>query len=94
MFKVYRQHMDFHDERYATLMLNLWRSCVRDGNLSQFTLRAFRDSVLEKDFWAAVGGDDIGKSGADKLSVKDLPKAWASNVISLKDRGKKAAAKS
>ncbi|KAL9187208.1 hypothetical protein ACHAXT_001311 [Thalassiosira profunda] len=94
MFKVYRQHMDFHDERYAPLMLNLWRSCVRDGNLSQFTLRAFRDSVLEKDFWAAVGGDDLRKSGTDKLSVKDLPNQWGRNVISLKDRGKKTVATS
>jgi hypothetical protein len=81
LFLTYRQHMDFHDKRYSPLMEKLWRQCIRDGLVSQFSLSAFRDSVLEHEFWKAVGGKDkYEKTKADKISVKDFPKEWNRNV--------------
>jgi len=93
MFHVYRQHMDFRDKRYATLMQNMWKHCCKDGLVSKFSFESFRDSVLEPDFWKALGGRDkftkLGKTQMNDVSVEDLPKEWTRNVSPLKNRGKK-----
>ena len=93
LFHIYRQHMDFHDERYAPLMLNLWKACCREGLVSDFTLKSFRDSVLPPDFWKAIGGKDrykqLGKTMPDKIVIKDLPKEWSANVVAGPTRKKK-----
>ncbi len=86
MFNTYRQHMDFHDSRYLTLMRNLWKHCCRDGLVSQFSLDSFRASVLEDGFWRAIGGrsDKFERLTADDVTVKDLPVEWSRNVSPLK----------
>jgi len=93
MFHIYRQHMDFRDKRYATLMQNMWKHCCKDGLVSKFSLESFRDSVLEPDFWKALGGKDRfvkpGKTKATDVLVEDLPKEWSCHVLQLKDRGKR-----
>ena len=86
MFNIFRQHMDFRDKRYSTLVQNLWKHCVRDGLVSKFSLDSFRNSVQEDDFWIAIGGkqryERLGKEDFDKISVKDLPPEWSINVAS------------
>jgi hypothetical protein len=86
MFNAYRQHMDFQDKRYPTLMRNLWRQCCRDGLASKFSLDSFRSSVLEHDFWRAIGGRSgkFDSLNADDVSVKDLPAEWSRNVTPVK----------
>ena len=86
MFNTYRQHMDFRDKRYPTLMRNLWRHCCRDGLASQFSLDSFRSSVLERDFWRAIGGrsNKLDRLNAEDVTVKDLPAEWSRNVTPMK----------
>lgn len=84
MFNTYRQHMDFRDSRYPTLMRNLWRHCCRDGLVSQFSLDSFRASVLEHDFWQGIGGrDKFEIINGEDVTVKDLPAEWSRNVSPL-----------
>ncbi|KAL7537797.1 hypothetical protein ACHAXR_008087 [Thalassiosira sp. AJA248-18] len=94
MFLCYRHHMDFRDKRFPSVMRNLWKHCCMDGSVSQFSLSAFRDSVLEPDFWKAIGGkakfERLGKTRAEDIAVKDLPKEWSRNVSPLKNRGRKS----
>ena len=84
MFCLYRQHMDFHNERYPPLMHTMWKHCCKDGLVSQFSLESFRNSVLEPDFWKAVGGQDRyrqwGKTDMQSIVANDLPKEWCRNV--------------
>jgi len=93
MFHIYRQHMDFHDKRYPPLMRNLWKHCCRDGLVSQLSLSSFRDSVLEDEFWDAIGGKykylRLGLIKAENITIKDLPKEWNRNVVPLKRRNSK-----
>jgi hypothetical protein len=86
MFNTYRQHMHFRDKRYPTLMGSLWRHCCRDGLASQFSLDSFRLSVLELDFWRAIGGrsDKFDRLNAEDVTVKDLPAEWSKNVTPMK----------
>ena len=90
MFHIYRQHMNFRDKRYPVMMRNLWKHCCRDGLVSQFSLDEFRSSVLEDDFWQAIGGCDrftkLGKADAKDVTVKDLPTDWSRNVSPPRNR--------
>merc|ERR1712238_155355 len=87
MFHIYRQHMNFRDERYAPLMHTMWKHCCKDGLVSAFALDSFCSSVLEPDFWMAIGGQDRyrkqGKTDVKSISVEDVPKEWCRNVIPL-----------
>lgn len=88
MFSIYRQHMNFRDPRYLPIMQSLWKRCCRDGLVSKFTLEAFREATLERDFWETIGGKEMyerkGKHIAEKITVKDLPKEWSRNVSPTK----------
>lgn len=88
MFNIYRQHMHFEDRRYLAMMRNLWKHCCRDGLVSQFSLDSFRASVLEDDFWQAIGGSDkfarLGKTNAKDVTVKDLPAEWSKSVTPMR----------
>jgi hypothetical protein len=90
MFHIYRQHMNFRDKRYPVMMRNLWKHCCRDGLVSQFSLDEFRSSVLEDDFWQAMGGCDrftrLGKTNVMDVIVKDLPADWSRNVSPPRNR--------
>lgn len=90
MFHIYRQHMNFRDKRYPVMMRNLWKHCCRDGLVSQFSLDEFRSSVLEDDFWQAMGVCDrstkLGKVDVMDVTVKDLPKDWSRNVSPPRNR--------
>lgn len=80
MFRVYKRHMDFADPRYAPLMLTLWKRCCQDGQVSKFSLEAFRESVPESQFFMAIGGRDMMKTNAANIMVDDLPREWRRNV--------------
>lgn len=83
MFHIYRQHMNFRDKRYLTLMQKLWKECCNEGLVSGFSLSSFRAAVLEPHFWAAIGGKDRyarSKTDAESIKVDDLPMAWRRNV--------------
>mmetsp|Transcript_9398 Transcript_9398/g.16329 ORF Transcript_9398/g.16329 Transcript_9398/m.16329 type:complete len:449 (-) Transcript_9398:74-1420(-) len=92
LFHIYRQHMNFQAPRYSSLMRTMWRHCCKDGLVSKFSLDSFRDSVMEHDFWKAIGGKEkfarLGKTHAKQISVEDLPEEWRKNVAALK-KGRK-----
>merc|ERR1711862_133545 len=77
MFRTYRVHMNFEDERYFDVMQELWKHSCRDGLVSQFSLESFREAVLSRDFWSAIGGQREyarrGKTRAEDIKVGDLP---------------------
>ena len=90
MILLYRQHMDFNDKRFPTVIQNLWKHCIKDGLVSEFVLDALRKSVLDDEFWRLIGGRAgfvrVGKNRVEEITAKDLPKEWRKNVTA--DRNK------
>lgn len=90
MFLAYKYHLDFENPRYTPLLTMLWKECCNDGLVSQFTLDSFRDSVLDYQFWNAIGGTDryvaLGRPTPDMVKVNDLPQEWRRNVKPHKKR--------
>jgi len=94
MFLIYKNHLDFENSRYTQLLTMLWKQCCNDGLVSQFALDSFRDSVLQYQFWNAIGGNDryaaMGKTKPDEVKVDDLPQEWRRNVKPQRRQGKGA----
>lgn len=92
MFIAYKFHLDFENSRYSPLLTMLWKQCCNDGLVSQFALETFRDSVLDYQFWKAIGGKEryatLGKTDPKTIKVDDLPWEWRRNVKPPKRRGK------
>jgi hypothetical protein len=90
MFTIYRRHLDFRDKRHSSVLQNLWKHCCHDGMVSKFSLDTFRESVLEHNFWEAIGGKDnfqrLGKTSIEKITVEDLPSQWSRGVLPLRRR--------
>jgi hypothetical protein len=92
MFIAYKCHLDYENSRYTQLLTMLWKQCISDGLVSQFALDSFRDSVLDYQFWRAIGGKErfatLGKTDPKTIDVDDLPQEWRRNVKPPRRRGK------